>query len=74
MVLRDLQEKRADRGFPAALVGTIEELSASRRTQSLIREQFETNFYGPVNCIKAVLPAMRARGNGHVVVLSSISG
>lgn len=56
-----------------ALVGTVEELAATSRTQSLAREQFETNFYGPINCIKAVLPTMRKQGGGHIVVLSSIS-
>lgn len=56
-----------------ALIGTVEELSVSARTQSLVREQFETNFYGPVNWIKSVLPGMRKRGGGHIIVLSSIS-
>lgn len=56
-----------------AIVGAVEELSTSRETQTLIREQFETKFFGPVNVIKAVLPAMRARGMGHVMVLSDIS-
>ncbi|KAG8531872.1 uncharacterized protein KY384_003508 [Bacidia gigantensis] len=55
-----------------ALFGTVEELAASVRTQSLVREQFETNFYGPVNCIRAVLPSMRKKGSGHIVLLSSI--
>ena len=56
-----------------ALVGTVEELAASPRTQSLVREQFESNFFGPVNCIKAVLPTMRKRNRGHVIVLTGIS-
>ena len=55
------------------MIGTVEELAATSRTQSLVREQFEMNFYGPVNCIKAILPSMRRRGGGHIVVLSSIS-
>lgn len=58
---------------PTALIGTVEELAATRSTQSLAREQFEANYYGPVNCIKAVLPTMRKQGGGHIVVLSSIS-
>lgn len=57
----------------AALVGTVEELAASPRTQSLVREQFETNFFGPVNCIKAALPTMRKKNSGHVMVLTGIS-
>lgn len=56
-----------------ALIGSVEELSATPRTQSLMREQLEMNFFGPVNIIKAALPAMRKQRNGHIVVLSSIS-
>ncbi|CAD6575250.1 MAG: hypothetical protein ASARMPREDX12_007161 [Alectoria sarmentosa] len=57
-----------------ALVGTVEELAASPRTQTLVREQFETNFFGPVNCIKAALPTMRKRNSGHVIILTGITG
>lgn len=57
-----------------ALVGTVEELAASPRTQSLVREQFESNFFGPVNCIKAALPAMRKKGGGHIIVVTGITG
>ena len=45
----------------------------SAETQTLIRNQFETKFFGPVNVIKAVLPSMRVREKGHVVVLSDVS-
>lgn len=38
-----------------------------------IEKLFATNFYGPVNLIKAVLPQMRARNSGTVVNISSIS-
>lgn len=56
-----------------AVIGAVEELSMTPDTQTLIRDQFETKFFGPVNVIKAVLPSMRARGQGHVLVLSDIS-
>ncbi|KAL8791664.1 MAG: hypothetical protein Q9195_005747 [Heterodermia aff. obscurata] len=56
-----------------AVIGTVEELAMSAETQTLIRDQFETKFFGPVNVIKAVLPSMRLREKGHVLVLSDVS-
>ena len=55
-----------------ALIGTIEELDQSPRTQALVTDQFETNFFGPVNIMKALLPSMREKRNGHIVVLTGI--
>ena len=57
-----------------AVIGTIEEMSASERTRSLMRDQFETNFFGPMNIIRAVIPIMRSKTNGHIIVLSGITG
>ena len=57
----------------AALIGTVEELGASSRTRTLVREQFETNFFGPVNIIKAALPEMRKKQAGHIMILTGIS-
>ncbi|KAK4997150.1 hypothetical protein LTR66_003374 [Elasticomyces elasticus] len=57
-----------------AVVGTIEELAQSPGTLSLIRDQFETNFFGPVNIIKATLPYFRSKRNGHIILLTAITG
>lgn len=39
-----------------------------------VRRLFDTNFFGAVDMIKAVLPGMRRRGGGHVVNISSMTG
>ena len=39
-----------------------------------VRDMFETNVFGLIDMTKAVLPVMRAQGNGLVVNVSSIGG
>ncbi|KAL4939565.1 hypothetical protein BDV06DRAFT_214176 [Aspergillus oleicola] len=56
-----------------ALVGTVEELSASQQTLNLVRDQFEINYFGPLNIIKASLPHMRRQKAGHVMIISGIT-
>lgn len=36
--------------------------------------QMETNFFGLVNFVKAVLPVMRGQGSGRIIAVSSIGG
>ncbi|CAL00950.1 hypothetical protein CBS115989_4431 [Aspergillus niger] len=56
-----------------ALIGTVEELSASQQTLNLVRDQFESNYFGPLNIIKAALPHMRRQKAGHITILSGIT-
>lgn len=39
-----------------------------------IRKLFDTNYFGVVDTLKAVLPGMRARRSGHIVNISSMTG
>lgn len=42
--------------------------------EAKIRMQFDVNVIGPLLCIKAVLPHMRARGAGTIINISSMGG
>ncbi|OQE34856.1 hypothetical protein PENCOP_c015G06256 [Penicillium coprophilum] len=53
--------------------GTVEELSASVQTMNLVRDQFEVNYFGPLNIIKATLPHMRKERTGHMMIISGIT-
>lgn len=48
------------------LIGTIEEAN-----QTEIRAQYETNIFGAISVIKAVLPILRQQGSGHILGTSS---
>ncbi|XP_023501225.2 retinol dehydrogenase 8 isoform X2 [Equus caballus] len=51
------------------LVGPIEGLSLAA-----MQKVFDTNFFGAVRLVKAVLPGMKKRRQGHIVVVSSVMG
>jgi NAD(P)-dependent dehydrogenase (short-subunit alcohol dehydrogenase family) len=39
-----------------------------------MRQQIETNLFGPMNVTRAILPVMRKQRAGHVITLSSLAG
>src|ERR687897_787683 len=52
-----------------ALGGALEDTSVDE-----IKAQFETNFFGSVRAMKAVLPVMRKQGAGKIVNITSMGG
>jgi len=53
----------------AGITGPIEEIPETE-----IKRNFETNFFGPINVIKAVLPQMRKQNSGLIINITSIAG
>jgi NAD(P)-dependent dehydrogenase (short-subunit alcohol dehydrogenase family) len=52
-----------------AVAGFAEDVSDTE-----LREQFETNFFGAAAVTRAILPLLRRQGFGHIVMVSSVSG
>jgi NAD(P)-dependent dehydrogenase (short-subunit alcohol dehydrogenase family) len=61
----DVLVNNAGRG----LLGAVEEVSDSEA-----RAVYDTNVFGLMNVLRAVLPGMRARRSGHVFNISSVGG
>ena len=51
------------------ITGPIEEIPSQE-----IKNNFETNFFGPIEVMKAVLPQMRAQRAGLIINITSIAG
>lgn len=49
--------------------GSVEELALSD-----FRDVMETNYFGAIRCIQAVLPAMRRRRSGTIINVTSVAG
>ena len=51
------------------MTGPLEEIPTEE-----MKRVFDTNFFGPIEVMKAVLPAMRKQGSGLVINITSIAG
>jgi NAD(P)-dependent dehydrogenase (short-subunit alcohol dehydrogenase family) len=51
------------------LIGAVEEASDAE-----VRKQYDTNVFGLLNVVRAVLPAMRKKRSGHIINISSLFG
>jgi NAD(P)-dependent dehydrogenase (short-subunit alcohol dehydrogenase family) len=52
-----------------AIVGSIEETPLS-----VFRSIMETNYFGVIRCVQALVPSMRARRSGCIINISSVAG
>ncbi|KAI1329826.1 hypothetical protein F5Y16DRAFT_364781 [Xylariaceae sp. FL0255] len=50
-------------------IAGVEDMSEEK-----LREQMEVNFYGPMRGVRTLLPGMRTRGSGDIVLISSGAG
>lgn len=50
-------------------MGPVENISIEE-----MKQVFETNFFGVVRMMKEVMPDMKKRRSGHIVVMSSVMG
>jgi len=51
------------------IFGSVEETSIAAA-----RDQFETNYFGTVRTLRAVLPSMRAAAHGRIAIVGSLAG
>lgn len=51
------------------ILGPLEEIPTHE-----LRNHFETNLFGPIEVMKAVIPHMRSQRSGHIINITSIAG
>ncbi|MGI9261232.1 MAG: SDR family oxidoreductase [Woeseiaceae bacterium] len=54
--------------------GVLRAGTAEDTSEESLRLVMETNFFGPVLLTQAILPHMRERGKGYIIMVSSLSG
>ncbi len=69
---------RAESGGPIDLLvnnaGIAQRSFVAATDMTVYRALMEVNFFAPVRLTQLVLPAMRARGDGHIAAVASLSG
>lgn len=69
-----LRERELDVSVLVNNAGISRQGSVEETPDDDYRRVLETNFFGPVRMIRAVLPGMRVRGSGWIVNVSAMSG
>ncbi|AWP19094.1 putative retinol dehydrogenase 8-like [Scophthalmus maximus] len=70
--VNSLPDRRVDVLVNNAGVGMIGPLEC--QSIAAMKELFDTNFFGLARLVKEVLPDMKRRQSGHIVVMSSVMG
>ncbi len=76
-VARAVERMRAEAGVPHLLInsaGIARPGYAHELPLDVYRAMMEVNYFGTLHVIQAVLPGMLARGQGHIVNISSLAG
>ena len=60
--------------FPVNNAGIGMSGALETQTLDMVRRVFETNFFGVLRLIKAVLPSMKSRKDGHIMCITSMGG
>ncbi|MES5100720.1 SDR family oxidoreductase [Agrobacterium sp. BA1120] len=69
--IRTCMEKFGDCDVLVTSAGIVEPALFNELTEAQFNEQFETNFLGTVNAVRAVYPLMKTRGNGSIMMIAS---
>ncbi|XP_021324955.2 retinol dehydrogenase 8a isoform X1 [Danio rerio] len=69
LLARDEQKRYHVNNAGVGLLGPVESISMDE-----MKRVFETNFFGTVRMIKEVMPDMKKRQAGHIIIMSSVMG
>ena len=76
-ILRLAERLESESGGPDVLVnnaGILPVGAFETMPEETFRETMDVNFWGAVNMTRAVLPALRKKGDGYIIMISSLSG
>ncbi|KZB61586.1 short-chain dehydrogenase [Thalassospira lucentensis] len=64
-------------GLPDLVVlaaGIYSPMPVDEFSAKTIRDHFDVNYFGTVNCLETLIPKMRKRGSGEIAVVASVAG